>query len=104
MIRPVGIETEYGLNCEDFQELIDFGYEASMVVRAAPVEGAFRGWDYTREDPRLDLRGTRINQLAHDPDGLCESTVKSSKMSRAELLANTVLPTKKITPRSIARV
>lgn len=92
MIRPVGIETEYGLNCEGFQELIDFGYEASMVVRAAPVEAAFRGWDYTREDPRLDLRGTRINQLAHDPDGLCESTVKSSKMSRAELLANTVLP------------
>ena len=60
MIRPVGIETEYGLNCEGFQELIDFGYEASMVVRAAPVKGAFRGWDYTREDPRLDLRGTEL--------------------------------------------
>ena len=45
MIRPVGIETEYGLNCEGFQELIDFGYEASMVVRAAPVEGGVRGWD-----------------------------------------------------------
>ena len=35
MIRPVGIETEYGMNCEGFSEEIDFGYEASMLVRAA---------------------------------------------------------------------
>ena len=92
MIRPVGIETEYGLNCEGFQEEIDFGYEASMVVRAAKVEGAFRGWDYSREDPYLDLRGTRVERLERDPKDLRDSTAKSSKMSAAELLANTVLP------------
>ena len=92
MIRPVGIETEYGLNCEGFREEIDFGYEASMVVRAAHVEGAFRGWDYSREDPYLDLRGTRAERLERDPKDLRDSTAKSSKMSAAELLANTVLP------------
>ncbi|HJN39188.1 MAG TPA: peptidase, partial [Chloroflexota bacterium] len=59
MIRPVGIETEYGMNCVGFSEEIDFGYEASMLVRAAAVEGAFRGWDYSREDPYWDLRGIR---------------------------------------------
>ena len=92
MIRPVGIETEYGLNCEGFREEIDFGYEASMVVRAAQVEGAFRGWDYSREDPYLDLRGTRAERLERDPNDLRDSTAKSSRMSAEELLANTVLP------------
>ena len=92
MIRPVGIETEYGLNCEGFSEEIDFGYEASMLVRAARVEGAFRGWDYSREDPYWDLRGIRAERLERDPHDLRNSTSKSSKMSAEELLANTVLP------------
>ena len=38
-----------------------------MVVRAAQVEGAFRGWDYSREDPYLDLRGTRAERLERRP-------------------------------------
>ena len=91
MIRPVGIETEYGLNCTGFGEDIDFAYEASLIVRSAPVERAFRGWDYSREDPRLDLRGERVKSLARDPNDLTDSTWRSSRMSQDELVANTVL-------------
>ena len=53
MRRPVGIETEYGLNCEGFpgqangaaaggtpSSAVDFGYEASRVVKAAQVPGS----------------------------------------------------------------
>ena len=58
-MRPAGIETEYGLNCEGFPGEPDFPYEASRLVWAAPAAGAFRGWDYADEDPCQDLRGTR---------------------------------------------
>ncbi len=91
MNRPVGIETEYGLNCEGFQGEPDFAYEASMLIQAAPAAGAFRGWDSSREDPRRDLRGGRAQRLAQDSHDLTGSTERSSRMGRDELLANTVL-------------
>ena len=103
MQRPVGIETEYGLNCEGFpgqneaaggnapSSAVDFGYEASRIVKAAQVEGAFRGWDYRGEDPYQDLRGTRVERLARDPNDLQDRNDRSRGLSRDELLANTVL-------------
>ena len=91
MNRPVGIETEYGVNCEGFGGPVDFAYEASAIVRGAPLDGALRGWDYRREDPRLDLRGMRVAQLAHDPHDLHSTTELSKRLNRDELLANTVL-------------
>ena len=91
MNRPVGIETEYGINCEGFGGSVDFSYEASAIVRGAPLGGAFRGWDYRREDPRLDLRGMRVAHLARDPRDLRSTTESSERLSRDELLANTVL-------------
>ncbi len=92
MNRPAGIETEYGLNCEGFAGEPDFAYEAARLIQAAPVEGAFRGWDYVGEDPYRDLRGGRADRLERDPRDLTGSTDRSSRMSRDELLANTVLP------------
>ncbi len=91
MNRPVGIETEYGINYEGFAGPVDFAYEASAIVRSAPLDGALRSWDYRREDPRLDLRGMRVAQLAHDPHDLHSTTERSQRLSRDELLANTVL-------------
>src|SRR6266542_3846480 len=102
MRRPVGIETEYGLNCEGFpgtasphngspSNAIDFAYEASRMVRSADVPGAFRGWDYQGEDPYRDLRGMRVDPLARDPHDLRVSHDRSRNLSREELLANTVL-------------
>lgn len=91
MNRPVGIETEYGLNCEGFAGPPDFAFESAMLIHAAPLPVAFRGWDYTDEDPRRDLRGTRVDALARDPNDLLGSTAQSSRMSREELLADTVL-------------
>jgi Pup amidohydrolase len=104
MRRPVGIETEYGLNCEGFpgqgngaaagsapSSAVDFGFEASQVVKAAQVPGAFRGWDYRGEDPYQDLRGNRVERLARDPHDLQDRNDRSRQLSRDELLANTVL-------------
>ena len=91
MNRPAGIETEYGLNCEGFAGEPDFAYEAARLIQAAPVEGAFRGWDYVGEDPYRDLRGGRANRLERDPRDVTGSTEHSSRMSRDELLSNTVL-------------
>jgi proteasome accessory factor A len=70
---------------------VDFGYEASRIVRAAQVQGAFRGWDYQGEDPYQDLRGNRVERLARDPYDLQDRNDRSRGLSREELLANTVL-------------
>ncbi|MBM4437198.1 MAG: proteasome accessory factor PafA2 family protein [Actinobacteria bacterium] len=91
MNRPAGIETEYGLNCEGFASAPDFAYQASRLVRAAPAPGAFRGWNYAGEDPHLDMRGTRVDTLAQDPNDFPGATDQSRLLSREELLANTVL-------------
>ncbi len=91
MNRPAGIETEYGLNCEGFAAPPDFPYEAAMLIRSAPAEGAFRGWDYEREDPYRDLRGSRAASLARDAHDLRGPTPLSDRMSRDEVLADTVL-------------
>jgi proteasome accessory factor A len=106
MRRPVGIETEYGLNCEGFpgdaggagqgaangpSAAVDFAYEASRIVRCADLPGAFRGWDYGQEDPYRDLRGMRVDRLARDPHDLDTPSDRSRTLSREELLANTVL-------------
>ncbi len=91
MNRPVGIETEYGLNCEGFAGPPDFAFESAMLIHAAPLPVAFRGWDYTDEDPRRDLRGTRVDALARDANDHLGSTEQSSRMTREELLADTVL-------------
>lgn len=91
MNRPVGIETEYGMLCAGGEQEVDFAYEASMLVRSAPLTDCFRGWDYAAESPRLDLRGKRIERLDHDPNDLRGNTAQSQNFTREELLADTVL-------------
>jgi len=91
-MRAVGIETEYGLNCSGFNKPIDFAYEASNIVRMANLSPIFRGWDYSRETPRRDLRDAQEHQLKIDPRDLSASNEHSSQMSRFEIICDTVLP------------
>lgn len=105
MRRPVGIETEYGLNCEGFPATtnraqsggpggppgVDFGYECARLVGACTELGVLRGWDYRGEDPYRDLRGMRVDRLDRDPHDLDGPDERSRALSREELLANTVL-------------
>ncbi|MBI3909814.1 MAG: proteasome accessory factor PafA2 family protein [Armatimonadetes bacterium] len=63
--RLLGLETEYGIHVEGkgAADLLD---EARAVVRA--YAGTCAGpWDYRCEDPRRDLRGFRVDQLASNP-------------------------------------
>ena len=92
MVRPVGIETEYGMNCHGFRGDVDFGFEASTIVRAADWEPSFRGWDYSNEDARLDMRGNRVKRLRRAPNDLRDSRARSSQLSDEKLIADTVLP------------
>ena len=101
MRRPVGIETEYGLNCEGFPAIpnrtqsggpggppgVDFGYECARLVGACAEPGVLRGWDYKGEDPYRDLRGMRVDRLDRDPDDLDGPDERSRALSREELLA-----------------
>ncbi len=105
MRRPVGIETEYGLNCEGFPAIpnrtqsggsggppgVDFGYECARLVGACTESVVLRGWDYRGEDPYRDLRGMRVDHLDRDPHDLDGPDERSRALSRDELLANTVL-------------
>ena len=90
-LRPMGIETEYGMICLGFDGPVDFAFEASTLVRAADIEPVFRGWDYSHEDGRLDLFGRR-HRLARDPGDLADNRRRSAGLSRRELIADTVLP------------
>lgn len=106
MRRSVGIETEYGLNCEGFPARearsrdgsaggppgVDFAYECARLVGACTEPGAVRSWDYRGEDPYRDLRGVRADHLDRDPNDLHGPNDRSRALSRDELLANTVLP------------
>jgi hypothetical protein len=105
MRRAVGIETEYGLNCEGFPAIpsrvqsggsggplgVDFGYECARLVGACVEPGVLRGWDYKGEDPYRDLRGMRVERLDRDPHDLDGPDDRSRTLSRDELLANTIL-------------
>ena len=90
-LRPMGIETEYGMICQGFAEPVDFAFLASTLVRSLCLRPIHRGWDYSGEDGRLDFFGRR-HRLAHDPHDLAAVAGESSRLTRAELIADTILP------------
>ncbi len=90
-LRPMGIETEYGMICLNFSGEVDFAFLASQLVRANPLEPVHRGWDYSDEDGRLDFSGRR-HRLARDARDITGSQRRSAKLSREQLLADTILP------------
>lgn len=65
MIHLAGIETEYGIAVDGVgpEGLVD---RARDFVRSWTTD-CFRGWDYSVESPRSDLRGFKVDHLAIDP-------------------------------------
>ncbi len=72
MHRILGLETEYGITV-DGADTVDVVAESIALVRSytrvePPVCDAAFKWDYTLEDPHLDLRGFRVEELMQDFD------------------------------------
>ena len=72
MQRTLGIETEYGITV-DGAETVDVVAESIALVRSytqvePPVQDSALKWDYNLEDPHLDLRGFRVEELMQDFD------------------------------------
>lgn len=65
-MRLIGTEVEYGMMVEG-KEPSDQVEQAAALVRAYAGTHA-TGWDYRVEDPRKDMRGYRVDQLATDPE------------------------------------
>ena len=63
--RIIGIETEYGLYVEG-HSASDQMEDASEFIKCLPFS-AFKGWDYSFESPRNDIRGFKVDKLAIDP-------------------------------------
>lgn len=66
MNRLLGIETEYGLYVEG-RGVADQILESVNLLRCCPFPAVKGAWDYRLEDPRRDMRGFRVEQLAVDP-------------------------------------
>ncbi|MCX7916111.1 MAG: depupylase/deamidase Dop, partial [Verrucomicrobiae bacterium] len=72
MDRTLGIETEYGITV-DGVESVDVVAESIALVRSytevvPPVKDTEQKWDYSLEDPHLDVRGFRVEELLQDFD------------------------------------
>jgi proteasome accessory factor PafA2 len=72
MRRTLGIETEYGITV-DGAENVDVVAESIALVRSytqiePPTRDTAMKWDYDLEDPHLDVRGFRVEELLQDFD------------------------------------
>ncbi|MER3403385.1 MAG: peptidase [Armatimonadota bacterium] len=87
--RLVGIETEYGLYVEG-RSVSDQMGDAVSFVRSCPFP-AVKKWDYRLEDPRRDMRGFRVEQLAVDPKDAEIERAHPISLSEQEARADHVL-------------
>lgn len=72
MQRTLGIETEYGITV-DGSETVDVVAQSIALVRSytqvePPAKDSEMKWDYDLEDPHLDARGFRVDELMQDFD------------------------------------
>ena len=91
-MRLFGIETEYGIDREDRND-IDPVVESMELVRAH-LEGEFhQQWDYRGEDPHEDQRGFRVSHLQQDKEEeqLSQNDARRS-LSFYEIKSDLVLP------------
>lgn len=63
-----GLETEYGISRERPGPDYDVVAESIALVRAATQPGVRMRWDYSYEDPHVDARGFRVEELRQDTD------------------------------------
>lgn len=67
MKRVFGLETEYGITVDEMPDL-DVVRESIAIVRSYTEHGSHMKWDYVNEDPHVDARGFRADELRQDTD------------------------------------
>lgn len=91
-MRPIlaGIDCEYGILVQGkgAEEQIEY---SQTLVESFSNEGLFVGWDYRFENPRNDLRGFELKNLAIDPND-AKFDVGRQHRSSIEIRADRVLP------------
>lgn len=88
-----GLETEYGITRDD-PTGIDVVAESIALVRAAQDDGVQMKWDYSCEDPHLDARGFRVEELRQDTDEAnYYAQDRDRPMSYTEIKSDLVLKT-----------
>jgi proteasome accessory factor PafA2 len=91
MKRVFGLETEYGITVNG-AENVDVVAESIELVRHYTEHGALMKWDYELEDPHLDARGFRANQLLQDADESAYYEIdKNRPLSFEEIKSDLVL-------------
>ncbi len=85
-----GIDCEYGIlvKGKGADEQIEY---SQTLVESFSNEGLFVGWDYRFENPRNDLRGFELKNLAIDPND-AQYDVGRQHRSSIEVRADRVLP------------
>ena len=91
MKRVFGLETEYGITVNG-AENVDVVAESIELVRRYTEHGALMKWDYELEDPHLDARGFRAQQLLQDTDESAYYEIdKNRPLSFEEIKSDLVL-------------
>src|SRR6201993_765953 len=91
MKRVFGIETEYGITVDGVENL-DVVHESIEIVRRYTEHGALMKWDYQLEDPHLDARGFRADELLQDTDESAYFEIdKNRPLSFEEIKSDLVL-------------
>jgi Pup amidohydrolase len=91
MKRVFGLETEYGITVDGMPDL-DVVRESIAIVRSYTDHGAHMKWDYTSEDPHMDARGFRADELRQDTDEAAYYELdKHRNLTFAEIKSDLVL-------------
>jgi Pup amidohydrolase len=91
MKRVFGLETEYGITVEAMPDM-DVVRESIAIVRSYTGHGASMRWDYAGEDPHVDARGFRAEELRQDTDEAAFFELdRGRNLSHAEIKSDLVL-------------
>ena len=67
LIPLLGLETEYGIIREDFEDS-DPVEESMKLLKSCTQKSVFGKWAYSQENSHQDMRGFRVNSLAQDEE------------------------------------
>ncbi|NKB67983.1 MAG: peptidase [Candidatus Latescibacteria bacterium] len=67
MQRLFGLETEYGIQVHGVDDM-DVVVESMELIRCYSHDEFTARWDYSLENPRLDMRGFEVDRLRNDED------------------------------------
>jgi proteasome accessory factor A len=67
MRRLCGVETEYGIQVDEVEDM-DVVVESMELIRCYLHQDFVAIWNYALENPRLDMRGFEVDELRNDVD------------------------------------